>query len=92
MVEWLRIRARFRRQYQAFRKAAARRSKYGLDRAMTAVATPYLNSFSHDLTLAAKFGRLEPCVAREEEIDEIFRVIEGGRQSVFLLGIVASGK
>ena len=92
VIEWLRIRERLHHQYIVFRKAAARRSKHGLDRAMTAVATPYLNSFSSDLTLAAKFGRLEPCVAREKEIDEIFRIIEGGRQSVVLVGERGVGK
>ncbi|PIR76031.1 MAG: hypothetical protein COU32_04300 [Candidatus Magasanikbacteria bacterium CG10_big_fil_rev_8_21_14_0_10_42_10] len=92
VIEWLRIRERLQKQYQIFQKAAARRSKYGLDKAMTAVATPYLNSFSHDLTLAAKFGRLEPCVAREKEIEEIFRIIEGGRQSVVLVGERGVGK
>jgi ATP-dependent Clp protease ATP-binding subunit ClpC len=92
VIEWLRIRERLASQYQSFRKAASRRSKHGIDRAMTAVATPYLNSFSQDLTLAAKFGRLEPCVAREKEIDEIFRVIEGGRQSVVLVGERGVGK
>jgi ATP-dependent Clp protease ATP-binding subunit ClpC len=91
-IEWLRIRERLRRQYQKFKKAASRRSKYGLDRAMTAVATPYLNSFSEDITMAAKFGNLSPCVAREEEIKEIFRIIEGGRQSVILVGSHGVGK
>jgi ATP-dependent Clp protease ATP-binding subunit ClpC len=92
VVEWLRIREHLRRQYEIFKKAAARRSKHGLDRAMTAVATPYLNSFSSDLTLAAKFGKLEPCVARDKEIEEIFRIIEGGRQSVILVGDRGVGK
>jgi len=92
VVEWLRIREHLRRQYQKFSRAASRRSKYGLDRAMTAVATPYLNSFSEDLTMAAKFGYLAPCVAREKEIEEIFRIIEGGRQSVVLVGERGVGK
>jgi hypothetical protein len=46
VVEWLRIREHLRRQYQKFSRAAARRNKYGLDRAMTAEATPNLNNFS----------------------------------------------
>lgn len=92
VIEWLRIRERLNSQYKTFKKVAARRSKYGLDRAMTAVATPYLNSFSKDLTLTAKFGNLEPCVAREKEIEEIFRVVEGGRQSVVLVGDRGVGK
>ncbi|MFH1286224.1 MAG: ATP-dependent Clp protease ATP-binding subunit [Candidatus Magasanikbacteria bacterium] len=92
VVEWLRIRERLKRQYQELQSAAMHRSKYGLDRAMTAVATPYLNRFSQDVTMAAKYGRLAPCVARDAEIDEIFRIIEGGRQSVLLVGDRGAGK
>ncbi len=92
VIEWLRIREHLRKQYQSFRKVARRRSKYGLDRAMTAVATPFLNSFSEDLTMAAKYGYLTPSVARDEEIQEIFRIIEGGRQSVVLVGQHGVGK
>ncbi len=92
VIEWVRVREKLRRQYQIFRKAAAGVSKYGMDKAMTAVATPFLNSFSQDLTLAAKFGHLEPCVARDGEIEEIFRIIEGGRQSVALVGDHGVGK
>lgn len=92
VVEWLRIKERLRRQYQKFKKVAARRNKHGMDRAMTAVATPYLNNFSEDITLAAKLGYLSPCVARVQEIAEIFRVVEGGRQSVILVGDSGVGK
>lgn len=92
VVAWLRIREKLRRQYQKFSKAAARRSKTGIDRAMTAIATPYLNSFSQDITMAAKFGYLSPCVGREEELAEIFRIIDGGRQSVVLVGEHGVGK
>jgi len=92
VIEWIRIREKLKRQHQKFAKAAARRSKHGMDRAMTAIATPYLNNFSKDLTIAAKFGHLSPCVARDREIDEIFRIIEGGRQSVLLVGQHGVGK
>lgn len=92
VIEWLRIRERLSRQFQKFSRAAARRNKHGMDRAMTAIATPYLNSFSEDLTLAAKFGYLAPCVARGKEINEVFRIIEGGRQSVVLVGERGVGK
>jgi len=92
VVEWVRVREKMRDQYNKFRRAAARVSKHGMDRAMTAVATPYLNRFSQDLTLAAKFGYLSPCIAREKEIEEIFRIIDGGRQSVVLVGSHGVGK
>lgn len=92
VVAWIRVRERLRRSYHAFRRAAAHRSKYGIDRAMTAVATPYLNAYSKDLTLAAKFGYLSPCLARDKEIDETFRVIEGGRANAMLVGPPGIGK
>ena len=92
VVSWVRITERLRERLRTFRRAAAHMSKYGIDRAMTAVAPPYLNRFSQDLTLAAKFGYLAPCVAREKEIEEILRVIDGGRQSVVLVGEPGVGK
>ena len=91
-IEWVRVGERLRRRRERLRRAAAQVSKHGIDRAMTAVATPYLNSFSQDLTMAAKYGYLAPCVARDKEIAEIFRVIEGGRQSVVLVGEHGVGK
>jgi len=56
------------------------------------VATPYLNSFSQDLTMSAKFGHLDACVARDKEIEEVFRIISGGRQNIVLVGESGVGK
>ncbi len=92
VVEWVRVREHLREQYQKFRKGAAQFSKYGMDRAMTAVATPFLNSISQDITIAAKYGQLSVCVAREKEIDEIYRIIKAGRQSVILVGEQGVGR
>jgi len=92
VIEWARIREKLREQYLKFRKAAVLVSKHGMDRAMTAVATPFLNAISQDLTIAAKFGHLAPCVARDKEIDEIFRIIRGGQQNVILVGEHGVGK
>jgi ATP-dependent Clp protease ATP-binding subunit ClpC len=92
VISWVKIREDLRMQYLSLKKAGSRRSKHGIDRAMTAVATPFLNSFSHDITLSAKYGHLAPCVAREKEIADVFRVIEGGRQSVLLVGDHGVGK
>ncbi len=92
VVTWVRIREQLKFRHDRFRRAAAKRSKHGIDRAMTAVATPYLNQFSQDITLAAKFGYLTPTVAREKEIDEIFRIVEGGRGSIVLVGEHGVGK
>ncbi len=92
VIEWIRIREKMRDQYQKFRVVASKRSKYGLDRAMTAVATPYLNSFSQDLTRSGTLGYLTTCVARDKEIEEIFRAIDAGRSGVVLVGEHGVGK
>lgn len=92
VIEWARIRERLYRNYQKFRLASVHRSISGIDRAMTAVATPYLNQFSDDLTLLAQFGQTHPCVAREQELEEIFRVIEAGQENVLLVGDFGVGK
>lgn len=92
VLEWVRVREQLYEEYKRMQAGAAQFSKYGMDRAMTAVATPYLNSISSDITISAKFGRLPACVARDKEIDEIFRIIKGGRQSVLLVGEQGVGR
>ena len=92
VIEWARIRERLYRQYAKFRSAASRRSTKGMDKAMTAVQTPFLNNFSDDLTILAQFGHLGTCVAREKEIEEVFRIIDGGGQNVILVGESGGGK
>ncbi|MDO8626032.1 MAG: AAA family ATPase [Candidatus Magasanikbacteria bacterium] len=92
VIVWARVRERLHREAVQFRSAARHRSKHGMDRAMTALATPYLDRFSEDLTLLAQRGYTEECMAREPEIEEIFRVVEGGVESVLLVGDYGVGK
>lgn len=92
VVEWARIRERLYRQYAKQVKKGSRRSKYGMDKAMTALATPYLNQFSEDMTRMAQLGQYEFCVARDKEMREIFRIVEGGSMSVVLTGSYGVGK
>lgn len=92
VVEWIRVNDLLAKQSRQFRKSAIFKPKGGLDRAMTAVATPTLDYFSQDLTLLAKFGYLEPCVGRDHEIEDIFCAMEASRQSVILTGNSGVGK
>ncbi len=92
VVEWVRIRERLYREYQSHRRSSAGHSKKGMDKAMTAVQTPFLNQFSEDMTLGALYGNAEPCIAREKELEEIFRVVEGGQSNVILVGDSGVGK
>ncbi|MBI4437779.1 ATP-dependent Clp protease ATP-binding subunit [Candidatus Uhrbacteria bacterium] len=92
MIAWLRIHERMRERYEQFKKAALYKPTGAMNRSMTSVATPMLDAVSEDLTAAAVEGRLPMLVERESEIEEILRVIEGGRQSVVLVGSPGVGK
>ncbi|MFH0779766.1 MAG: AAA family ATPase [Parcubacteria group bacterium] len=91
-VAWIRIQEQLRAGLARFRSRAKFKPKSGMDRAMTAVATPILDQFSEDLTLAAKFGRLFPCIGRETEMENIFRIMEGSRAGVLLIGNQGVGR
>ncbi len=92
MVAWVRIHEQMRERYERFRRAAQLKPTGAMNRSMTSIATPTLDAFSEDLTTAAVQGRTGILVGREKEIEEIFRVIEGGRQSAVLVGSEGVGK
>lgn len=72
--------------------AASFRPHRALDRTYSAVATPFLNRVARDLTTLAAGGYLKPCLGREREINEVYRIIEGGQQSVVLVGEAGIGR
>ncbi len=92
MIAWLRIHEKMRERYNAFRHAALYKPTGAMNRSMTSVATPTLDAISEDLTTAAVNGQLPMMISREPQIEELFRVIEGGRQSVVLVGPEGVGK
>lgn len=92
VVEWSRLQQKMRTGLSRFRSRARYKPKSGLDRAMTGIATPYLDQFSEDLTKLARAGYLFPCIGRDEEFEQIFRVFEGSRDGVLLLGNPGVGR
>lgn len=91
-IKWFRVNEQMRINYLAYRKMARLKPGSGMNRAYTAVATPTLDNFSHDLTLMAKYGYLEICVSREREIKAIFEAMESGHTGVLLVGPTGVGK
>jgi len=92
VCEWMHINRWLVDRYRSYRHSAAFKPGGGMDRAYTAVATPTLDHFSHDITLAAKYGRLELCVGRQVEIDSIFENMESGHSGILLVGSSGVGK
>lgn len=91
-ANWQLINEELRQRYRAFHKSALRKPKGNMNRAMTALETRVLNSFSDDLTLAAGLGYLEMCVGRQNDFEKIFRVLDGEHKSLILVGERGVGK
>src|SRR5688572_8992773 len=92
VVQWIRIQELLRQRYRKFSSAARLKPKDAMNRSMTAVATPFLDRISTDLTRLAAFGHIAPVIGRDAEFEALFRVIEGGGRSVVLVGFPGVGK
>jgi ATP-dependent Clp protease ATP-binding subunit ClpC len=92
VIKWFAISERLMENYRLYRRNSRYKPSSVMDRAYTAVATPVLNHFAYDLTLAAKWGRLELCVGRENEVKAIFQILESGKNGVLLTGPNGVGK
>ncbi|MDA2922055.1 ATP-dependent Clp protease ATP-binding subunit [Patescibacteria group bacterium AH-259-L07] len=89
---WIDVYDQLRQERRHFARQARFKPKGPINRTYTAIATPYLDRHSHDMTQLARGGYLGICMDREKEIDEIFRIITGGSQSIILVGQPGVGK
>jgi ATP-dependent Clp protease ATP-binding subunit ClpC len=93
VVMWFQVRNMLQQKYALYRSSSRLKSKTGIDRAMTALQTPFLNQFSEDLTYLAKMGHLNISIDRDSEYAEIFRILEGSSvKAVILVGESGVGK
>src|SRR3989339_517612 len=92
VLTWFIVNDKLIENHRLYRKSAAYKPSSNMDRAYTSVATPALNQIAYDLTVAAKWGRLEYCVSRNEEIEKIFQNFESGGRGVILVGLSGVGK
>ncbi len=92
VIEWIKLSENLVSKSKKHRSVAIFKPRGDVNRAMTAVATPYLDSFSEDITLLARRGYLPLNVVREEKLQEIYRIIESNNQSLVMLGLPGVGK
>ncbi|MBL7058082.1 ATP-dependent Clp protease ATP-binding subunit [Patescibacteria group bacterium] len=89
-IEWFRIDQSIQAE-EALRKQAARFNLGdGINKA--AICTPILDHYSKDYTRAAKLGKFEYCVDREDELKEIFTCYADGKKACLLVGNKGIGK
>lgn len=91
-LEWFRINEEMLENYKIYKKMARFKPGKNMDRAYTSVATPVLNQYAYDLTASAKWGKLEFCVDRVQEIETIFQTLESGKSGIILVGPNGIGK
>ncbi len=92
VISWLETEETLVKRYKSFRQSAMFKPTGAMNRAYTSVQTKFLDSVAYDLTAQAVRGGLPLLIGREEETEEILRLIEGGRQSVVLVGEHGVGK
>ncbi|MBI5404648.1 MAG: AAA family ATPase [Candidatus Kerfeldbacteria bacterium] len=86
VVLWALMQRRLYHSWSRLRQRALNKPKSGMDRAMTAQATPMLEHFSVDLTRMARNGTLPLMLDRERETEDVYRIVESGRHNVILVG------
>lgn len=91
-VEWFRVNEKLTDNYNHYHSLAILKPGNSMNRAYTAIATPTLDHFSHDLTISAKFGNLDICVGRQKEFKEIYEAFSGGHNGIILVGPTGVGK
>ena len=92
VITWVKLRDDLRNRYKRYKARSIFKPKGAMNRSMTAIATPFLDRFSQDMTYLAKMGYLELNVARDNKIEEIYRIIETGNNGVILVGQPGVGK
>lgn len=91
-IAWFQVSEQLVENYKLYKKMARYKPNSTMDRAYTALATPLLDHFSSDWTLAAKWGRLDVCVDRDEEMRRLFDAIDSGQTGILLVGPLGVGK
>lgn len=91
-IAWVRVNEELSERYTSFSRAAALKPSGNMDRAYTAVATPFLDQSSEDLTAMAASGHVSLLVGREAEMRQMLRAMESGSRSIVLVGEPGVGK
>lgn len=91
-IQWFRINRRLLANYQVYRQSALLKPGTSMNRAYTAIATPTLDHFSHDITIKSKYNQTDLCVGRDQDIRAIFEAFTGGHNGVLLVGPTGVGK
>lgn len=89
---WIGFDEEMRRKKITFKSKAFFKPKGVMNKAFTAVATPFLDQYGQDMTAMAKSGYFSLCVEREKEMKQIFQALESRKNGIVLVGESGTGK
>ncbi len=81
-----------RNEVRLFRKLAGFKPGPRTNRGLTSLPTPYLDRYSLDLTLAAKYGNLPLALGRDYDLRSIFKLLGSGRRNICIKGGAGTGR
>lgn len=81
-----------RQELSSFRRLSVFRSDNEINKGFTSVPTPYLDKFSRDLTLLAKYGQLPIAQGREQDLEALFGLLSEGKKDIILKGMEGTGR
>lgn len=92
-TRWYAAEQERRRQWAFWLERGRSRPQGFMNRAWTALPTPFLDQFSKDITSTASSGLLDGTMVREAEVERALEILGGTQQnSVLLVGEPGSGK
>lgn len=81
-----------REEDMLFQHLAKLKPSGGTNKGLTAVPTHYLDQFSQDLTLQAKFHQLPISLGREMDLENIFKIIAQNNTNLLIKGEEGTGR
>lgn len=81
-----------REEDHVFRQLAKLKPSGGTNKGLTAVPTHYLDQFSQDLTIQAKFHQLPISLGREADLENIFKTLGENNSSLLIKGEEGTGR
>jgi ATP-dependent Clp protease ATP-binding subunit ClpA len=76
----------------AFQHLAKFKPSGGTNKGLTAVPTHYLDQFSQDLTIQAKFHQLPISLGREPDLDNVFKILGENNSNLLIKGDEGTGR
>lgn len=92
VIMWFSVNKKMVESYKEYRRKSRFKPSSNMNAAYTAIATPTLDHFGYDLTVQAKWNKLEYCVNRKKEMENVFQAFESGKNACLLVGPPGVGK